>query len=177
MEIVDENGAAIAPGRIGRVLVTTLENRLAPLVRYEIGDYAFAVEGDCHCGRTLPLIGKVVGRAMNLFRLPGGRMISPWHLATAVRNAAEVKQFQIVQKSIGHFTVRFVSDCALVPDAEEGIRGGFRKILGTDVLVEFAKSAEDPSHARRKIHDRAFGIGGLNVASHASSATSQSAQL
>ena len=142
LEIVDEHGHAVAPGQIGRVLLTTLENQLAPLVRYEIGDYAFAAAGKCDCGRTLPLIGKIVGRAMNLFRLRDGQLISPWHLATAVRNCAEVKQFQIVQNSIGRFTVRFVSDCALIADAEEAIRGGFRRILGSEVLVDFQRVPE-----------------------------------
>lgn len=142
LEIVDQNGQAVAPGRIGRILVTTLENRLAPLVRYEIGDYAIAAAGKCDCGRTLPLIGKIVGRGMNLFRLRDGQLISPWHLASAVRDCAEVKQFQIVQNSVGRFTVRFVADCALMADSEDVIRGGFRKILGDDVSVTFQRVLE-----------------------------------
>jgi len=75
------------------------------LVRYEIGDYAVAAAGKCDCGRTLPMIGKIIGRAMNLFRLRDGQLISPWHLATAVRNCTAVKQFQIVQNSVGRFYV------------------------------------------------------------------------
>jgi phenylacetate-CoA ligase len=130
VEIVDEHGCAVMPGEIGRVLVTTLENRLAPLVRYEIGDYAVAASGTCSCGRTLPLIGKVVGRGINLFSLGDGRLISPWHLSTAVRQCGEVKQFQIVQNAVQRFTVRFVSDTALTAEAEQTIRIGFGKVLG-----------------------------------------------
>jgi len=144
MEIVDADGAAVVPGQIGRVLVTTLENRLAPLVRYAIGDYAYAGRGECVCGRTLPLLGRVVGRGMNLFRLRDGRLMSPWHLTSAVRNCAEVKQFQIVQKSIGHFTVRFVSDRALITDSEETIRRGFKKTLSGDVAVDFERVLNIP---------------------------------
>ncbi len=144
LEIVDENDRAVAPGQLGRVLVTTLENRLAPLVRYEIGDYAIAAAGRCDCGRTLPLIGKIVGRGMNLFRLADGRLISPWPLSTAVRQRGEVKQFQIVQNSVGRFTIRFVSDCGLVSDAEETIRGTFRRILGGEVAVDFLRMREIP---------------------------------
>jgi phenylacetate-CoA ligase len=150
LEIVDEHGHTVGPGQIGRVLVTTLENRLAPLVRYEIGDYAVAAAGSCDCGRTLPLIGRVVGRVMNLFRLRDGQLISPWHLASAVRNCAEVKQFQIVQNSVARFTVRFVSDLPLIADAEEVIRGGFRKILGNEVLVDFQRMPEIPRTAGGK---------------------------
>ncbi len=142
VEIVDEQGRAVLPGEIGKVLVTTLENRLAPLVRYEIGDYAVAGDGNCPCGRTLPLIGRIIGRAMNLFRLGDGRLISPWHLATAVRECAAVKQFQIVQNSVQRFTVRFVSDCALTAEGEHTIVTGFRKVLGPEVSVGFQKVDE-----------------------------------
>jgi phenylacetate-CoA ligase len=142
IEIVDEHGRAVMPGEIGKVLVTTLENRLAPLVRYEIGDYAVAAVGNCPCGRTLPLIGRIIGRGMNLFRLGDGRLISPWHLSTAVRQCLEVRQFQIVQNSVQHFTVRFVAERPLTNEAEETVMGGFRKVLGREVMVAFQKVAE-----------------------------------
>ena len=57
-----------------------------PLVRYEIGDYAIAADGRCDCGRSLPLIGKIVGRGMNLFRRGESELISPWHLSSAGRS-------------------------------------------------------------------------------------------
>ena len=150
LEVVDDHGLAVAAGQIGKVLVTTLENRLVPLVRYEIGDYAIAADGRCDCGRTLPLIGKIVGRGMNLFQLSSGRLISPWHLATVLRAHAEMKQFQIVQRSITRFTVRFVSDCPLMADAEHAIRGGFHEILGADVLIDFERVPEIPRTAGGK---------------------------
>jgi phenylacetate-coenzyme A ligase PaaK-like adenylate-forming protein len=68
VEIVDERGIPVGPGQMGRILITTLENRLMPLVRYEIGDYAIASNDLCSCGRTLPVLGKVIGRGINLFR-------------------------------------------------------------------------------------------------------------
>ena len=40
VEVVDDAGNPARPGAPGRVLVTTLQNRIMPLVRYEIGDYA-----------------------------------------------------------------------------------------------------------------------------------------
>ena len=55
--------------------MTTLENYLMPLVRYEIGDYAIASNAQCACGRTLPLLGRVLGRQSNLFRKSDGSMV------------------------------------------------------------------------------------------------------
>ena len=72
VEIVDENGRRVSSGQAGRVVITTLENRLMPLIRYDLGDYATILDEPCACGRTLPRIGNILGRAINLFRLPNG---------------------------------------------------------------------------------------------------------
>lgn len=98
VEIVDEAGRQTAPGEMGRVLITTLENHLMPLVRYEIGDYAIAAEGSCPCGRTLPLLGRIAGRTINLFRMQNGSLFSPWALTGPLRTCSEITQFQVVRK-------------------------------------------------------------------------------
>ena len=144
LEIVDEQGRDVHPGQIGRVLVTTLENRLAPLLRYEIGDYAIAAEGRCRCGRTLPLIGKIIGRGMNLFVLGDGRKIPPWPFCLAVRKRTEVKQFQIVQTSVSSYIVRVVTDSAFSAEAGQVIKAGFDQIAGIDVSVDFQRVPQVP---------------------------------
>jgi len=110
LEIVDEAGREVAPGEMGRVLVTTLENYLMPLVRYQIGDYAIAAEGSCSCGRTLPLIGRILGRQMNLLRRADGGLISGWPLVNVLRAAQALSVFQIVQKSFDQVSVRYVAE-------------------------------------------------------------------
>jgi hypothetical protein len=96
IQIVDHGGREVQPGKIGRVIATTLENELMPLVRYDMGDYAVAIEDKCSCGRTLPLIGNIIGRSLNLFRKINGDLISPWQLGEAFENLPEVRQLQTV---------------------------------------------------------------------------------
>jgi phenylacetate-CoA ligase len=139
VEIVDESGRPTAPGKMGRVLVTTLENRLMPLIRYEIGDYAIASNTPCSCGRTLPVMGKVIGRGINLFRLPGGQLKSPWPLVGPLKERPEIRQFQIVQETHDHFLVRYVSDCELESAAQVAIRAGFARILEIEASVSFER--------------------------------------
>jgi phenylacetate-CoA ligase len=137
LEIVDEAGRAVAPSEMGRVLVTTLENYLMPLVRYEIGDYAVAGESGCSCGRTLPLIGRVLGRQLNLFRKPDGRLTSGWGAVSTLRKFPELKTFQVVQKSILQFSVRYVADRPLSAESETRIQAKFRDELGEQAKVAF----------------------------------------
>ena len=137
VEIVDQAGQPVAPGQMGRILITTLENRLMPLIRYEIGDYAIASNEVCGCGRTLLVIGKVIGRGINLFRLPGGVLKSPWPLVGPIKQRPEIRQFQIVQETYDHYIVRYVSDRALDTEAQRPIRTGFDSTLGIKAAVSF----------------------------------------
>lgn len=140
VEIVDEGGQSVAPGKMGKVLITTLENRLMPLIRFEIGDYAIASNEQCGCGRSLPLMGKVIGRGINLFRLPGGRLTSPWPLVGPLKARPEIRQFQIVQETHNQYLVRFVSDRELDREAQQEIRASFSKILGMEVTTSFQRT-------------------------------------
>jgi phenylacetate-CoA ligase len=144
VEIVDEHGRPAPLGAMGRVLVTTLENRLMPLVRYEIGDYATAEAGGCACGRTLPRIGRVIGRGINLFRMPDGRLRSPWELVRPLKVRPDLRQFQIVQRTAEQYVVRYAADRALSADEEATIRTEFQAILGFAALVAFERVAEVP---------------------------------
>lgn len=72
IEIVDQDGLPVKPGETGRVIVTPFKNLQMPLLRYDTGDLAIAVEGACPCGRTLPSIGNIVGRYWRYASLPEG---------------------------------------------------------------------------------------------------------
>jgi phenylacetate-coenzyme A ligase PaaK-like adenylate-forming protein len=141
VEIVDEGGAPSRPGEMGRVLLTTLQNRLMPLVRYEIGDYAIASTEPCKCGRTPPLLERVVGRSVNLFRLRGGKLLSPWLLMGALRDRIELKQYQIVQHAIDRFEITLVIDQPWLPEQERLLREDFSRIIGNEVELSLQRVA------------------------------------
>ena len=141
VEILGIDGSPVRSGEIGRVIITTLENRLMPLVRYEIGDWAFATDARCRCGRTLPLIERLAGREMSLFRLADGRLASPYELIGLMKKRPEILQFQIAQKTLDSFVVRYVSRVPLDPDAESWIRVKFEEILRIRVKVSFERVA------------------------------------
>ena len=139
IELVDEAGRAVPAGQIGRVLVTTLENYLMPLVRYEIGDYAIAVDGACSCGRTLPLMGRVVGRGMNLFRGIDGKLLATWDLVNVLSHAAEIEKFQIVQKTLDRVVIKYVAENSLAPAIENEVRAGLMRHLDPRIAIEFER--------------------------------------
>ena len=142
VELVDESGRQVPAGEIGRVLVTTLENCLMPLVRYEIGDYAVAAAGRCPCGRTLPLIGRVIGRGMNLFRRIDGTLLSTWDLVNTLLAITGIKLFQIIQTAFDHILIKYVADAQLDPTVEGKIRSEFTTYVGTGMRIDFERLSQ-----------------------------------
>jgi phenylacetate-CoA ligase len=65
VEVLNEKGKPCAPGETGRVVVTDLHNFAMPVIRYDIGDYAEVGE-PCPCGRGLPVLRRLVGRASRM---------------------------------------------------------------------------------------------------------------
>ncbi len=68
VEILDpDHHGACEHGELGEVVVTALNRRLTPLLRYRAGDLARWVPGDCPCGhpaRRLELVGRVDDRIL-----------------------------------------------------------------------------------------------------------------
>ena len=113
LEIVDAEGKPCPPGDYGRVLVTVLTNTAMPLIRYDTGDMAQALDGPCPCGRTLPTIGDVLGRYSHIATVPAG-VLGP---VNALRGALErlplelsanLRKYQVHQRRDGDFELRLV---------------------------------------------------------------------
>ncbi|MBQ7457528.1 MAG: AMP-binding protein [Desulfovibrio sp.] len=56
-------------GCVGEILITTLQRKTMPLIRYRTGDIGFLRTDPCGCGSLLPRLGAILGR---LSLLPNG---------------------------------------------------------------------------------------------------------
>lgn len=121
LEVLDEDGRAVAPGGIGQVVVTPLHNYATPLVRYALNDYA-EVGQPCACGRGLPVLRRILGRSRNMLVLPDGRRYWPQVGFGRFRSIAPVRQYQLEQHSVSRIRVRLVVDRPL-RDTEEKALG------------------------------------------------------
>ena len=120
VEILDEQGAACAPGQTGRVVVTDLHNFATPLIRYDLGDYAEVADA-CPCGRGLPALRRIAGRRRNMMRLPDGRAFWPLVGYRRYAEIAPIRQYQLIQRETDSIEVRLVSAAPLSADQERRI--------------------------------------------------------
>lgn len=74
IESVDEAGVPVPTGELGDMLLTDLEDRVFPIIRYRMGDRVRLLSGKCSCGRPYPLMDKVRGRTADYIYLEKGRL-------------------------------------------------------------------------------------------------------
>jgi phenylacetate-CoA ligase len=107
LEFIAGQGAA-PPGTPGKILVTDLENRAMPFLRYEIGDVGTPLAGPCPCGRTLPRMAMDAGRVTDFVISPrdGARISGVTLCHYLLAEGRDVGQLQIIQDERDHLTIR-----------------------------------------------------------------------
>jgi len=138
LEILDEDNQPVAPGMEGWVTITSLHNFVTPLIRYRLGDRALADDrGPCPCGRSLPVLGRILGRARNLLVLPDGRRFWPGnHLAAGMREFVRFRQFQLVQLAPDLCQLRYVPDPGAPPPDLAGLAAHAQRVLHPRMVIE-----------------------------------------
>lgn len=112
VEIVDSGGSLLDNGSEGDVVVTDLNNRVFPLVRYELGDRSALLDGACSCGRTLPRMAPIRGRVTDVIRLPTGQRVTGGLTGIFNDRPDAVAQFQVHQHADLSITLRCVPGSA-----------------------------------------------------------------
>jgi phenylacetate-CoA ligase len=136
VEVLDDGGMPCSPGETGQVVVTTLHNFAAPLIRYAIGDYAEVAE-PCRCGRGLPVIRRIMGRRRNLITLPTGERFWPVFGIRKFREIAPVCQYQIIQTTLERLEIRLVVEIPLTEEQEQRLQDVIRAAVGYPMKISF----------------------------------------
>jgi len=128
VEIIGDDGRFCGEGESGRVVVTSLHNFAMPLLRYDLGDYA-TVGGPCGCGRSLPTIGRILGRTRNMLRLPGGRTAFPGFPLKALTSMPTVREVKMIQHSLDEIELELVLERPLTSEEEVVLTNAVRRRL------------------------------------------------
>jgi phenylacetate-CoA ligase len=156
VEVVDEANRPVPPGVQGaKVLVTTMFNRVLPVVRYELSDLVTMVPGHCPCGSPFRRIEDIQGRSEEMLQVwtSSGEQVNVhaarlwFHLV----RVAGIRQYQFVQLPTGiRVLLAVYSDC----DRAE-VRKAGEQIVRTALSDLGAKTA----HVEIQIVDKVDRIG------------------
>jgi phenylacetate-CoA ligase len=157
--VLDDQGAPCPPGTIGRVVVTSLHNFATPFIRYQLGDYAEPGEA-CDCGRGLPVLRHVAGRARNMAVLPDGSRFWPRIRAGEWAEVAAVKEFRLVQTAPDAMRLEVVTQQPLAPEHVNALAAGVARRLGHPFVISVVRVDRIARGAAGKLDDFTCAIDG-----------------
>jgi len=143
-EIIDENGNAVPDGEMGELVLTTLQTRGMPLLRYCTGDITFKITKPCSCGRGSSRIGPIMGRKAHMLKYKGTK-VYPKVIENAVAGISGVHNYIIEA-----FTGDDFSDKIVVKVGSKKRDASFKRLLCSRIaasarvipVVEFASIRE-----------------------------------
>ena len=142
LEVLDDEGDVHVPaGRPGRLVATGLLNDAMPLIRYELGDRVALGPAavPCLCGRLLPRLTSVEGRADDVLVTPDGRRVG--RLDPVFKGDLPVREAQIIQEALDRVRVLVVPASGFGPGHVRDLRLRLQQRLGecVEVTVEIAE--------------------------------------
>jgi phenylacetate-CoA ligase len=152
VEVLDAEGRPCGPGAVGEVVVTSLHNFAMPLLRYAIGDLA-EVGPPCPCGRGLPVLRRILGRAKDMVVLPSGERRVALFGGKGFAAIEALLQYQLVQTTRDALELHVVTRRPLAAAEEDRLRATIRSSLGHDFAIAFVYRDEIARSASGKYED------------------------
>lgn len=132
----------------GRLVLTNLELRATPLLRYDCGDLGTFMAGACPCGRSFRRLSRIEGRLVDCVVLADGRTVSPYQLTLALEDVPSLARYQVVQEAVDRFEVRYVQRPGSVSDPERIVKA-LRPVLGRAAIEVRRRDSLEPEAGRK----------------------------
>ena len=104
------DGRPAALGEEGEVVATALHSYAMPFIRYRLNDVVTLGETACSCGAPVTTLRRILGRTIEQFVLPDGRLVHPYALVLPLlAEAPWLRRYQIIQDRPNHVRVKIVA--------------------------------------------------------------------
>ncbi|MGD9038959.1 MAG: AMP-binding protein [Desulfobacteraceae bacterium] len=157
VEVVDpQTGKQMEPGAAGEIVVTSF-NMTYPMIRMATGDLSMFAQESCPCGRTGPMLKKILGRIDQASKVRG-TFIHPWQADEVISRHPDVFKYQVVITRENHKDVMtFVVELKQEISRPEVLRGrierDIKEFLTVKGVVQIVPRGTIPD-LHKKIEDR-----------------------
>jgi phenylacetate-CoA ligase len=133
------SGLPGAPAALARLLVTTLESRFTPLVRYDIGDLVVRSDAPCRCGVGEGwVLRSIEGRVKDVTVATRGDAVTVGAVDRELSQTRGLVAYQLVQE-VDRYVVRYVAEEDSKPAIAGELRSRTRALYGEDAVVECSR--------------------------------------
>ena len=141
LRVIDPSGNSVKPGETGEVVLSNLTNRATVLLNFKIGDLATLSADPCNCGRSLPMLERIDGRADHLIAMPGGSMMHSLPVMASLQLPGVV-QVQLIQNQLKQFRLNVVAGDAVDWAVTcRGLESAMQDLFGRDLELTIEKVA------------------------------------
>ncbi len=134
----------------GELVVTSLTNRLMPLIRYALGDMGRLRDADCDCGLPFPLMAMDMCRKNDLILAPAGRQIHPSHLNRLLYGLTQIRQYQFLQDAPTRLRLLLVADAPL-DNAEHARLTSAVAQMGLTLQIEYVAEIPRTTSGKHRV--------------------------
>ena len=150
VEILDDDGAPVPAGETGDIVVTNLCGPEFPFIRYRTGDRGALEPGVCGCGRGLPRLRALAGRANDTLLGRDGMRVHGSVFNYLMRDTAGLRAYRIEQSARDRLDVAVVFDGDPPAGFAPALEDIARRYLGDGVRVQLHPVAHIPPEANGK---------------------------
>lgn len=145
IEIVDDDGNDVVDGEVGHVLLTNLNAKSFPLIRYRIGDLASFLprnEYPLHREFEYPLLKSIIGRDTDIVKTKSGKFLVVHSFTAIFKYFLTIKQFCVIQKDLDSIEIQYIEGNDFKLSDLSIIQEKIDVALGEHLSVRFTKVDE-----------------------------------
>lgn len=122
-------------GERGEVVVTSLDLRVMPIIRYRVGDISYRMKGNCACECNFPCLGEIVGRSDGFVIGTSGKMFSALEVSLLLHPIKGIQHYRLIQEKKGYVRIEWVAKEGAYR-ADNEIRSVLQRCLGEDFEID-----------------------------------------
>ena len=157
VEVVDPNtGRQVEAGNLGEIVATNFSTSY-PMIRLATGDLSMLTSEPCPCGRTGPMLKKIVGRIDQACKVRG-TFIHPWQTDEVISHHPEIFKYQVIITRENHsdvmtFVVELKKEVSRPEMIRSRIERSIKDLLTVKGIVQIVPRGTIPDR-HKKIEDK-----------------------
>jgi phenylacetate-CoA ligase len=156
-----KDGRPAQPGEQGEVVITNLNSRVMPFIRYRQGDMVTVSRRQPRCGNPFPLIERIEGRLEDFLVLRNGRRMPPHPFYHCIDPVPGIRRWRIVQETAGAMRLELVATEEFAAASLKKIISGLTALTLGQIEVDIATVGDIPVTPSRKFRTISSRVGKL----------------
>lgn len=133
------DGRPVADGELGEILVTSLRNKLMPVIRYKIGDLGRPVGHGCGCAHDAWFAFELEGRTKDCMRDLEGAPLTTRAVDALFADLSWIDFYQLIQHDAASYELLAMKRNGANMDEEQRFRERARPLLGDGLRVRYVR--------------------------------------